>query len=422
MPDRRYRALVIASHPVPYAIPVFRGLAGHPQLDFHVAYCSLLGAQPGHDSEFGATLQWDVPLLDGYSWSHVPNKGDGSGSFFGMRNPGLWRLIREGNFDVISLHLSYTQASFWIAYLAARSRRSAFLFGCDQGSLEPRDGRKWKRAVKRIAWPILFGLADQVCVSSSSARDLVRSLKIEEARISLTPLVVDNDWWSARARDVDRSAVRRSWNVAETGAVILCCAKLQQWKRPMDLLQAFAQANVSDGTLVFAGNGPLRKQLEAESYSLGLTERVRFLGFVNQSQLPSVYASADLMVLPSEYEPFAVVVNEAMCCGCPVAASDRVGAARDLVAPVRPEFVFAPGDVSALAALLRNVLSDRRALAGLRHAAVAHMQTWSPERNVAATVQSFEAAVLHRGRFSGRAPQEGAKERSSPASPQKAGE
>jgi glycosyltransferase involved in cell wall biosynthesis len=422
MPERRYRALVIASHPVPYAIPVFRGLARHPQLDFHVAYCSLLGAQPGHDSEFGAVVQWDIPLLDGYSWSHVPNKGNGSGSFFGMRNPGLWRLIRDGNFDVVSVHLSYTQSSFWIAYAASRSLRSAFLFGCDQGSLEPRDGRRWKRAVKRIAWPILFGLADQVCVSSSSARDLVRSLKIEEGRISLTPLVVDNDWWIARAREVDRRAVRRSWNVPETGAVILFCAKLQEWKRPMDLLQAFAQANISDSTLVFAGDGPLRKQLEAASDSLGLTERVRFLGFVNQSQLPSVYASSDLMVLPSEYEPFAVVVNEAMCCGCPVAASDHVGAARDLVTPVRAEFVFAPGDVAALAALLRNAFSDRRALASLRRSAEAHMRSWSPERNVAATFESFEAAALHRARFADRAPQEGVQERPSPATTQKARE
>ncbi|MGC1620193.1 MAG: glycosyltransferase family 4 protein [Candidatus Acidiferrum sp.] len=417
MPDRRYRALVVASHPVPYAIPVFRGLASHPQLDFHVAYCSLLGAQPGHDSEFGTTLQWDVPLLDGYSWSHVPNKGSGNASFFGMRNPGLWPLIRDGNFDVISLHLSYTQASFWIAYLAARFSRSALLFGCDQGSLDPRDGRNWKRTVKRLAWPRLFGLADQVCVSSSSARDLMLSLKIEEGRISLTPLVVDNDWWTARAGDVDRSAVRQSWHVPETGTVVLFCAKLQEWKRPMDLLQAFAQANVSHSVLVFAGEGPLRRQLETESHSLGIHERVRFLGFVNQSQLPSIYTSADLMVLPSDYEPFAVVVNEAMCCGCPVAASDHVGAARDLVAPVRPDFVFSTGDVPALAALLRNALADRGTLAGLRNSAMMHMRTWSPERNVAATFQSFESAISHKGRLSGHALQKGSRERSSSATP-----
>jgi glycosyltransferase involved in cell wall biosynthesis len=77
----------------------------------------------------------------------------------------------------------------------------------------------------------------------------------------------------------------------------------------------------------------LRTELEAEVAARGIFSRVRILGFVNQSQLPAVYKSADIMVLPSEYEPFAVVVNEAMCCGCVVITSDRVRAAYDLVVP-----------------------------------------------------------------------------------------
>jgi glycosyltransferase involved in cell wall biosynthesis len=120
---------------------------------------------------------------------------------------------------------------------------------------------------------------------------------------------------------------------------------------------------------------------------------VRFLGFVNQSQLPAIYAPADVMVLPSEYEPFAVVVNEAMLCGCPVIASDRVGAAQDLIAPVCPEFIFPCGDVEALAALLSRSAGDRALLQRIRHLGLAHLQTWTPQRNVAATVDAIERAV-----------------------------
>jgi glycosyltransferase involved in cell wall biosynthesis len=195
---------------------------------------------------------------------------------------------------------------------------------------------------------------------------------------------------------VDRRAVRESWGAQEEDAVVLFCAKLQPWKRPDDLLRAFARAAVAKSLLIFAGDGPMRQELEAEAAASGVAERVRFLGFVNQSQLPAVYASADLMALPSEYEPFAVVVNEAMCCGCPVVASDRVGAAQDLVAPVRREFVYPAGDVDALAALLREALANRAGLALLREAAVAHMNTWSPERNVAATYEAFSTAAERR--------------------------
>jgi glycosyltransferase involved in cell wall biosynthesis len=419
MADRRYRVLAVAAHPVQYMAPIFRRMAAHPGFDLHVAYCSLRGAEAGHDPEFGATVQWDVPLLEGYAWSHVPNRGSGDESFFGLRNPGLSKLIREGGYDAVLCFVGYVRATFWIACRAARSCNTAFLFGTDTNTLAPRDGRRWKTTVKRILWPRLFRMADQVIVPSSGARDLIVFLGLSAERVTLTPYSVDNDWWMRQSAAVDRSAVRAGWGASASDAVILFCAKLQPWKRPGDLLRAFAGARLSDALLVIAGEGPLRAELELQAAALGLAARVRFLGFVNQTQLPAVYTSADLMVLPSEYEPFAVVVNEAMCCGCPVAASDHVGAARDLVAPVRQEFVFPCGDVAALAAILNDAFADRGRLASLRRAAVAHMLTWSPERNIAATFDAIEMAVGRMGRRTSAAIPNSSAADTSSAAPQK---
>jgi glycosyltransferase involved in cell wall biosynthesis len=399
--------------------PIFRRMAAHPGFDLHVAYCSLRGAEAGHDPEFGATVQWDVPLLEGYSWSHVPNRGSGKESFFGLRNPGLSKLIREGKYDAVLCFVGYVRATFWIACRAAKSSNTAFLFGTDTNTLAPRDGRKWKSTVKKIFWPRLFRLADQVIVPSSGARDLILSLGLAPERVTLTPYSVDNDWWMKQSAAVDRSAVRASWGVSASDAVILFCAKLQPWKRPGDLLRAFAEAKLSNALLVIAGDGPLRSELESQAEDLGIEKRVRFLGFENQSQLPAVYTSADLMVLPSEYEPFAVVVNEAMCCGCPVAASDHVGSARDLIAPIRKEFVYRCGDVDALAGLMKDALVDRPRLISLGRAAVAHIRTWSPERNIAATLEAIEIAVARKGRRSGAALADASATRTASASPQK---
>jgi len=419
MAKRRYRVLAVAAHPVQYMAPIFRRMAAHPGFDLQVAYCSLRGAEAALDPEFGATVQWDVPLLEGYSWSHVPNRGSGEESFFGLRNPGLSKLIREGHYDAVLCFVGYVRATFWIACRAAKSSNTAFLFGTDTNTLAPRDGRRWKSTVKRILWPRLFRLADQVIVPSSGARDLMLSLGLPAEGVTLTPYSVDNDWWMRQSAAVDRSAVRASWGAPTSDAVVLFCAKLQPWKRPGDLLRAFAEANLSDALLVIAGEGPLRSELRSQAAALGIASRVRFLGFVNQSELPAVYTSADLMVLPSEYEPFAVVVNEAMCCGCPVAASDHVGAARDLVAPVRKEFVFRCGDVAALAALLRDALADRVRLASLGSTAVAHMRTWSPERNIAATFEAMEIAVARRVRRPGVAVADSSAAHTSPAAPHK---
>ena len=393
MPERRYRVLSIASHPVQYQAPLFRRMSQQSSIDLQVSYCTLRGAEAAHDPDFGANIKWDVPLLDGYSWAHVSNRGSGAESFFGLFNPGLWRLIRDGNFDAVISYVGYVRASFWVALVAAKLSKSAFLFGTDATSLIPRDGRSWKSKAKKYLWPRLFRFADQVIVLSSGGADLMRSLGVPPERITLTPFVIDNDWWMQQSKQVDRAAVRASWGVSPNDTVIVFSAKLQTWKRPLDLLQAFAEANLPNTFLLFAGTGPLLPQLESEAASLGVASRVRFLGFLNQSQLPAFYTAADLLVLPSEFEPFGLVVNEAMCCGCAVAASARCGAAGDLVAPVDPEFVFPCGDIGVLVKILKDAAADKAHLKSIARAGLAQVQKWSPERNIAGTIEAVRIAV-----------------------------
>src|SRR5258708_17430976 len=135
---RRYRGLAVATHHVQYSAPVFRRMAKHSLLDLHVAYCTLRGAETTHDPGFGAHIQWDVPLLDGYSWTHVPNRGSGHDSFFGLFNPGLLKLIRGGNFDAVICLTGYPNTTFWIALLAPKFSKTAFIFCTHPLSLTPR--------------------------------------------------------------------------------------------------------------------------------------------------------------------------------------------------------------------------------------------------------------------------------------------
>ena len=398
VPDVRLRILIVCSHPVQYMSPVLRRMAQHPQLDLRVAYSSLRGANAAYDPEFGTTVKWDIPLLEGYEWVEIKKQRSSSESSVGLWNFGLWNLIRRGRFDAVICHTGYIRASFWTTFLAAHMHGAAFLFGTDANTLAPRDSRSWKVFVKKVLLPRVYSLADQVVVPSTATYNFLRTLGISTDQITLTPYSVDNEWWKEQSGLVDRAAVRRAWGIDAGASIILFCAKLQPWKRPFDLLRAFALATIPKAFLVFAGEGPQRSALETEAAALGIADRVRFLGFVNQSQLPSIYTASDLMVLPSEYEPFAVVVNEASCCGCPVIASDRVGAAQDLIAPVNPSFIFPCGNVDALTTILKTVLANPKALKVYGLEARRRMETWSIRENVSGTVDAVRLAVarLHR--------------------------
>ncbi|MFM6079283.1 MAG: glycosyltransferase, partial [Dolichospermum sp.] len=97
-----------------------------------------------------------------------------------------------------------------------------------------------------------------------------------------------------------------------------------------------------------------------------------------------------LFILPSDYEPFGVVVNEAMLCGSPVIVSDKVGAAYDLVRHGENGFVYPCGDINELAKILQEILPDKGRLQKMGNAATERMQSWSPKENIEAIIQSLE--------------------------------
>ena len=398
-----YRVLLVATHPVQYATPIFRRMAHHPKLDILVAFCSLQGAKAGTDPGFGMEVAWDIPLLEGYPWVELRNCAlrPRLGRFFGLVNPGIWKLARSEKFDAIIFFTGYLYSTFWMGFAAAQASRKPLLFATDAHTLGSLDKQNWKVHLKRWVLPWMYRLPDVVIVPSSGGFELMRSLGIPAERIALTPYTVDNDWWIHQAQNVNRAEVRGRWGIPLDASVVLFCGKLQPWKRPQDLLRAFAEANISNAWLAIAGEGPLRASLEEEAKSMGIFNQVRFLGFVNQSALPEVYSSVDLFVLPSDYEAFGVVVNEAMLCGCPVIVSDRVGARFDLLQEGETGFVFPAGDVSSLARILKEVLPDRQRLQIISRAAAHRMASWSPHDNIEATVKAIEQAIRLRSRLPG---------------------
>ena len=388
----RSRLLIVAPHVVQYSSPLFREISHHPEVDVLVSYCSMQGAELGVDPGFGVKVSWDTPLLEGYPWTQIPNHAwrEGSDHFWGLFNPGLWALIREGRFDVL-LICGYYFASAWIAVCAAKWFGVPIIFVSDSHSLQSwRTRSEWKIRLKRLLLRWIFSLSQAVVVSSTGGVEYLKSLGYSTSRISLAPTSVDNAWWTEQATRVDRSAVRSAWKVPAEASAALFCAKLQPWKGPSDLLEAFARAKVPNSYLIFAGDGPERARLEQKAAELGIASRVRFLGFVNQSQLPSVYCAADVLVLPSLFEPFGLVVNEAMLCGLPVVVSDRVGAKFDLVRDGENGYVCPAGNVDALATILCEILQDTGKRAAMGVAARRRMETWSPREYTEGMVRAVQ--------------------------------
>ena len=108
--------------------------------------------------------------------------------------------------------------------------------------------------------------------------------------------------------------------------VFLFVGRLEEVKQPQLLLQAFNKVQLSNCLLVFIGNGGLLEELKEYITNNKLDDKVLLLGKLEGKELYSWFWIADTLVLPSKYEPFGAVVNEALLAGCKVIISDKVGA------------------------------------------------------------------------------------------------
>jgi teichuronic acid biosynthesis glycosyltransferase TuaC len=124
-----------------------------------------------------------------------------------------------------------------------------------------------------------------------------------------------------------------------------------------------AAAELPGVELLIAGDGPERRALEALARTLGVSDRVRFLGRLSQSELPELYSAADLLVLASDREGWANVLLEAMACGTPVVASRIWGTPEVVADPAAGSLVDERSGPAFAAALRRQLqsLPDRAA-------------------------------------------------------------
>jgi len=396
MKKPKHSVLLVSAQPIQNSQPM-RLMADDARVDVLTAYCSLPDRKMWRDPEQKTREAFDVPVLDGYRWKQLRNYSPRPRleKFYGLINPAVISLVSSSDCCVIYGH-SYI--SFWLAIATAKILRKPLLLGTDATSLQSHyGGSSWKSSLKKKVFPFLYKrIADLVLVPSTASKRFIRSLGIPEERIAITPYVVDNDYIAKVASQADRRAVRESWQVADDSVVALFCAKFLPRKRPLDALRAFARANVPNSYLVMVGEGPLADSIKEEAKRLDVEHKVRFPGLIKYSKLPEAYASSDVLVFPSEHEPYGLPVNEAMICGIPAIVSDRVGAGFDLVENGETGIVFPSGDVESLTGILRDVLADRARLKRMGEAARKRIETWSPRENAEATILAVEKAIAMR--------------------------
>jgi len=382
------RVAHLLSHPIQYKSPLLRRIAREPDIKLTVFFRSDFSVRSYFDEGFGVPVRFDVDLLGGFDHQFLPSfAGRDKISFLFPTNYGLRSRLADNRFDAIWIHGYGTPYNLYAMMLAKSLGLTVLL--TDEAHARSRVRGAADELKAKAVFAIVRNCVDRFLTIGSANREYLISRGLSAKKMFLFPYAIDNSWF--KPKDAGSRGTAKEKLLAELGAesprsVVLFASKLIRRKRCADLVGAFARLNLDSVVprplLVLVGDGEDRENV------LGLIDRhnlkndVKFLGFRNQSELPLLYQAADVFVLPSDSEPWGLVINEAMIAGCAVISGDEVGSAYDLIKEGENGYVFPAGDIDALSEKLRLSLSTPGWLEAASAASQRRVAAWDFEADI----------------------------------------
>jgi glycosyltransferase involved in cell wall biosynthesis len=178
------------------------------------------------------------------------------------------------------------------------------------------------------------------------------------------------------------------------GKIFLYVGRIEPVKGLELLLIAFhrSKRNMQNASIVLVGSGSEEGKLREYCEQNNLSDRVIFTGYKQPGELPRYYAAADAFVLPSLWEPFGIVVGEALASGLPVICSSFAGAA-DLIQEGKNGYILDPHDTEKFAAILSSLIMNDDLLESLKQGALESIENFTVEKNAEQFLRAIAFAM-----------------------------
>ncbi|MFN4133685.1 MAG: glycosyltransferase [Candidatus Hadarchaeales archaeon] len=200
---------------------------------------------------------------------------------------------------------------------------------------------------KFITWKLCTFFYNRHKKLIAPSRSLKRILKEKGVKkpIEIIPTGIDLKQY----RPIDKETARKKIGYGN-GRIFLSLGRISQEKNLDVIIKAMEKV---DGTLLVAGRGPAKPKLEKLVQKLGLRKKIHFVGYVPEADKPYYYSAADAFIIASTSETQAIVVAEAMACGCPAIGAKSL-ATPEIVANGKNGYLFEPNNSDELSKIIRE--------------------------------------------------------------------
>lgn len=395
---RRTRVGFLTSHPFQYAAPLYAYLNRLEDIEPVALYLTDFSLRGAHDKQFGQAITWDLDLLAGYEHHFVGKDWQTAEpyGFWSLKGDDLERDLAKLELDALVVH-GHNFLAMLQAMLAGRQLGIPLIYKGETHLLLPRKGAK--ALLRKPLMGALYSQLDGFLAISQRNRDFYRAMGVPAQRIFDYPYTVDNQRFIAASRlsDTEREAVRADMGLAPGIPVVTFASKFMARKHPADLIKAgeILRRRGHALQLLYVGTGELEEKLRALAATCPELPVV-FAGFRNQTELPRILGASDIFVLPSEDEPFGLIINEAMCAGLPIVAASEIGCVPDLVRHDENGRLFDARDATGLADALEPLVANSALREEMGRRSRSMMDGWSFGENAAGLRQALQATGAER--------------------------
>lgn len=235
---------------------------------------------------------------------------------------GIGKLLNDIKPDIVFSH-EYNPVSVYLSALRMinPSRFRYYITTSDNISM-----LHSAHGLKAIARHFVLSHANGIIVYSNEVKQWYEK-KFSHVKCKICPNIQDSKSILNHTPDFEKykEQYQQEFSLKNT-PVVLYVGRCEYVKGLDLMLNAFSKIDMKEYKLVIVGDGSSRAKLESMCEELGIKDRVIFTGNLYGSALYSWYNLANFFILPSRHEPFGAVVNEALALGCPVLASQYIGA------------------------------------------------------------------------------------------------
>lgn len=348
--NNNMKILYILPHPIQYQTPLINYLSANG-IDIIVGYKSNISSKSFYDDGFQKKIKWGKNILKGHDYFFNKDSKNIFSSIFDQKIIKI--ILSDKEIKFIWVHGSKNIFNILIILISKLLNKKVFLR--EENTLESKKRNFINIFLNKIFYFLINPFIDQYLAIGKKNYKYYIFNNINKKKIRFVPYVVDNNFFSSD------NFIKKTYKEIN----FLFVGKFHKNKGISMLLEAFKEISSKNRKILnkiklkLVGHGILFNEIKKYI----LNEKLKFIkltNFQSQKKLKYIYQKTDILILPSIYEPWGLVINEALNAGNAIICSDRVGAVGDLVINNKNGFIFKSNDKKSLIESIARYLKNEK--------------------------------------------------------------